>query len=226
MIKTKTKRNIILLVAIFCCGLMSIFDTVIKPTYAVRSMVKLALFLLLPIIYGVYTRDTKLINLIKPQKNKIKNLLILGIAVYTVIIGAYFVFSSFFDFSAITVSLKDRYGISRENFLLVSLYIALVNSILEEFFFRGFTFFTLKDVSNRKFAYIFSSACFAMYHVTIMIGWFTFPLILLAILALFIGGLIFDRLNEKSGNIYSSWVVHICANIAINTVGLILFNFI
>ena len=40
------------------------------------------------------------------------------------------------------------------------------------------------------------------------------------------GGCIFDYLNEKNGNIYSSWFVHMFANFAINTVGMILFGVI
>ena len=40
----------------------------------------------------------------------------------------------------------------------------------------------------------------------------------------FAGGCIFNFLNEKCGNIYPSWLVHLCANLAINTVGFILFG--
>ena len=34
----------------------------------------------------------------------------------------------------------------------------------------------------------------------------------------------FDYLNEKSDNLYASWLVHLCANAAINTVGCVLFE--
>ena len=33
-----------------------------------------------------------------------------------------------------------------------------------------------------------------------------------------------DIQDEKYNNIYSSWLVHMCANFAINTVGFILFG--
>ncbi|NMO95148.1 hypothetical protein [Paenibacillus lemnae] len=37
-------------------------------------------------------------------------------------------------------------------------------------------------------------------------------------------GLLFNWLNEKNGNIYASWMVHMCANLAINTIGFMLFE--
>ena len=46
------------------------------------------------------------------------------------------------------------------------------------------------------------------------------------LIGLFAGGLIFNYLNEKSETIYSSWLVHMFANFAINTVGFILFGII
>ena len=50
-------------------------------------------------------------------------------------------------------------------------------------------------------------------------------LIYLVLLAgLFVGGCIFNYLNEKSESIYTSWITHMFANFAINTVGFMLFR--
>lgn len=57
-----------------------------------------------------------------------------------------------------------------------------------------------------------------------MITWFDIILLLLLICSLFVGGLIFDFLDDKSETIYNSWFVHMFANFAINTIGLILFG--
>ena len=57
-----------------------------------------------------------------------------------------------------------------------------------------------------------------------MIGWFNIIVIILAIIGLFVGGLIFNYFNEKYNNIYLSWIVHMFAIFAINTIGIILFN--
>ena len=73
-------------------------------------------------------------------------------------------------------------------------------------------------------AYGFSAVLFAAYHIAMMIGWFGFGLNALVLLGLTAGGLIFNRLNEKLGCIYGSWLTHMFANFAINTIGFILLT--
>ncbi len=121
-------------------------------------------------------------------------------------------------------SLTEGMGITAGNFLYVSLYISLVNSFLEEFFFRGYGFITLKKYTGRKFAYIFSSSIFAVYHVGMLLGMFYIGVLFLLLLGLMIGGCIFNCLNERNDTIYPSWFVHMFANFGINTVGFILFG--
>ena len=67
------------------------------------------------------------------------------------------------------------------------------------------------------------SAIFALYHIAMMIGWFGVPVILISLLGLFVGGMIFNRFDENNENIYLSWLVHMFANFATNTIGFILF---
>ena len=95
---------------------------------------------------------------------------------------------------------------------------------MEEFFFRGYAFIYLKKHTSKKVSYILSSLSFALYHIAMMITWFDIILLLLLICSLFVGGLIFDFLDDKSETIYNSWFVHMFANFAINTIGLILFG--
>lgn len=92
--------------------------------------------------------------------------------------------------------------------------------------FRGFAFMTLKKVASRKTAYIFSAALFSMYHIGMITSWSSLSLLLLLIVSLFVSGIMFNYLNEKNGNIYVSWMVHMFTNFAINTVGCILFGII
>ncbi len=217
------KRIKIPVLVIIACIIMAIIDAVIQPGYITKSLVKIIVFLLIPIVYAYWGKDIDLKKLISPQKKGIFIAVILGAGVYVVILGAYLIFRNVFDFSALTKSLGETMGVTKTNFLWVSIYISFVNSLLEEFFFRGFSFITLKKVTSRKFAYIFSSSAFALYHIAMMIGWFSFPVILISLLGLFAGGLIFNRFDEKGENIYLSWLVHMFANFATNTIGFILF---
>ena len=88
----------------------------------------------------------------------------------------------------------------------------------------GFAFLVLRRYAGERFACLFSALSFALYHTAMMLGWFSPPLFLLALAGLAAGGVLFDLLDAGSGTIFPSWAVHIFANLAINTVGFILFK--
>lgn len=205
-----------------CCVIMAIVDGVIQPGYWVKSGIKLALFLAVPLIFSCFDKSIKLTSLFRFEKKSFGLAAAAGAAVFAVILGGYFALRGVFDFSGIVSSLTDGVGVGRHNFIFVAIYIAVVNSFLEEFFFRGFAFLTLKKCASRAFAYVFSAAAFSLYHVAMMIGWFNIGLWVLVMIGLAAGGVIFNYFNERSGTVYPSWLVHMCANLAINIIGIIL----
>ena len=220
----KNSRNIIVAIIAFACIIMGIVDALIQPGYAIKSAIKIVLFLLLPFLFSLYDKSLNLKRLFKPEKRGIIYAFLLGIGIYAVIISAYLIFKDVFDFSALTASLTSTTGVNKGNFIFVALYISFANSLLEEFFFRGFAFLTLKDLWGRKPAYIISAGFFALYHIAMMIGWFALPVIILSLIGLFLGGIIFNFFNERYSNIYLSWLIHMFANFATNTIGFILFE--
>ena len=226
MTADRKRATAIIAIVVFCCAVMAVVDGIIQPHYAVKSAVKVALFLILPFGYSFINKELSLKSLFMANKKGIGIALLLCIPVYIVILGGYLLLKDVFDFSAVTSSLTGNIGVSKENFPIVALYISFVNSMLEEFFFRGFAFLTLRKAVSEKTAYIFSSAVFALYHIAIMTGWFSAGVFAITLSGLFIGGLIFNLLNSKSGNIYTSWFVHMFANFAINTIGFMLFGII
>lgn len=223
---SKKKTTIIISIVIICCVIMSLIDIVIKPQYMVKSIIKILLFLICPLIYSMYDKNLNLKLLFKANKKGLIIAILSGVVIFAIILGAYFTIGNFFDLTNITRSLTENIGVHKDNFLWVAIYISFVNSLLEEFFFRGFAFLTLKKFTSRKVAYIISSSAFALYHVSMMIGWFNLVLFILSISALFVGGLIFNYFNEKYENIYISWLIHMFANFATNSIGFILFSMV
>ena len=205
---------------------ITFIDAFVHPNYFVKIPIKIVFFLALLMLFFLKNKDVfqdfKKIFVFK--KAGLLKALLLGLGVYAVIVGGYFLTRNVIDFSNVTSSLTEGMGITARNFIFVSLYISLMNSFLEEFFFRGFGFITLKKYTSRNVAYLFSSTLFAIYHIGMLIGMFDFWALMLLLLGLIIGGCIFSYLNESNNNIYPSWFVHMFANFAINTVGFILFG--
>lgn len=220
------KRSVILVVAVtvLCCLVMALVDGVLRPGYGAKSAIKVAMFMLVPLIASRMDDGVLYLSLFRLKRKGMLTAIALGVGIYVVILGAYFLLSPFFDFSNIAGALTSNAGVTKDNFLYVSLYISFVNSLLEEFFFRGFVFTNLKQHSGRLPAYIFSAGAFSLYHVAMMIGWFSPALFLLVMAGLIVGGLLFNWLNEKLDTIYCSWLAHMLANFAINTVGFLLLQ--
>ena len=223
------KKSISLILSITLSAIgMSLIDGYIQLSYLNKSIFKIFLFSIVPMGYFFWYREesNQLKKLFVLRRSDLKVALLLGAGVFSIIVMAYSILRNFIDLSIIRESLTSNIGVTADNFLYVAIYITLVNSLLEEFFFRGFAFLILKENTGRFFAYVFSALLFALYHVGMTSGWFNWGIYLLAMLGLFAGGCIFNYLNEKSESIYPSWLVHIFANLAINTVGFILFGLI
>ena len=224
--KIAKRHWVIMLAGLVGCAAMALVDGLWQPGYWVKSAVKLGLFLALPLAASALgARDAlrALLRLFRPEKRALRRAGLLGLGVLAVILGGYFTLGRFFDLSAITGALGENVGVTGGNFLLVAIYISFVNSLLEEFFFRGFLFLGLLDGAPQWLAHGYSAGLFALYHIAMMLGWGSPALIGLILAALFAGGLIFNRLNKASRCIWPSWLVHLCANLAINTIGFVLF---
>ena len=140
----KKRIAAILWVAIVSCAVMALVDGVLKPGYAIKSAIKLVMFLGLPLLMSLRHRELSLKPLLRFKKKGFLTALGLGLGLFALILGAYWGFSRFVDFSAIAGSLTQNAGVNRDNYLLVTTYVAFANSFLEELFFRGFLFMNLK----------------------------------------------------------------------------------
>ncbi len=204
---------------------ISILDAIVHPPYLVKSLIKIVLFLGLPLLYShLFHPQLQLSALFRLSggKKALRDAALWGIGIFALIIGAYAAIGHLFDFSQFTHNLETSMGITRQNFIFVVLYISFCNSLLEEFFFRGFACLKLQTLCSKRFAYLFSAVCFALYHTAMMWVAFDPALVFLALAGLVVGGFIFSYFNEKYGNLYISWLIHMGANFAINGIGVTL----
>ncbi len=197
---------------------MALFETVIEPAYLVKSAAKVMVFLLLPLITMKLLKIKVFDNNFALNKKDIIKLLLLGSLIYAAIIGTYFLTRNIFDYSSLVNSQMADQKVNKNNFIWVALYISFGNSFLEEFLFRFTAFLKLSEFISKKFAYIFSSVMFAVYHIAMIGKSFPLPLLILALIGLTAGGLIFDYVDDKNKNIYNSWVIHMFADLAIVTI--------
>lgn len=222
-----SKKSIITILIALACISMYLIESYIKPMYVLKSLYKILLFAGLPLLYSAFDKEVKFKEyFIIHDKRQIKIALALGLSVYLLVQVGYFILKGFINLDNISMVLENNLSINKDNFILVSLYISFINSLLEELFFRGFGFLTLNKFLSKKYSYAISAFAFSIYHVSILANWFNAVIYVLFIIGLFGTGLFFNFLNDKYNNIYNSWIVHMCANFSINTIGFIMFGLI
>ncbi len=219
----KKNCRLILFLGLLGVGIIGYFDAFAPIPYLWKASGKCCLFLGIPLIYGKFRPGLSYRPLFRLEKQSLRRGILLGVGVFSLILGTYVLLGSLLDLSAVTGELEARLSINAGNFLLVALYIATCNSFLEEFFFRGFLFFRLKEELGRVPAHLLSALLFSVYHVAIMVTWFDAWVFVLCLLALVVGGVLFNLLDEPNESLYPSWLTHGCANLAINSIGMILF---
>ena len=222
MVKEKRNAWIILGLSLVLCVCMGLVDAILSPPYAIKSAIKWVLFGAIPVAYLVSTQSFAPRKLFSLQKKHAKLIAPLALGIFAVILIAFFALRSFIDFSSITNSLTADAGVTRQNFIFVALYIALINSFLEEFFFRGFCFFSLRPLGV-PFAYVASALLFSAYHVAFMDGWLSPSLFALSLFGMALGGGIFAFLNHKTESLLPSYLVHMASNLATNLIGILMF---
>jgi membrane protease YdiL (CAAX protease family) len=202
-------------------------EQVLQTNYFVKTGSKLVLFILLPIIYIKYIKKVSFkeaINFNKIDKKHLKLGMAFGVSSFFILLAAYFLLQNFIDLQEIAEEMQSKSKITPTNYIFVGAYVTFGNSLLEEFFFRGFIFLNLYELKLKKTAYVYSSLLFALYHMAIFKNWFNPALTGLAIFGLVFIGFVFDWLNTKSENFLNSWLVHVIADSAIIIIGLKMFN--
>lgn len=226
--ETRKHKGIHLLLIALGCILTYFMDAQHHFTYGERAGIKVGLFFVLPVIYALFVPRFDLFSIFRRTKgdDSFKKSLVLGLLVYVSLLVLYILIRDFIDLETIESTMAANMMITKENFIVIAIYISFINSLLEEFFFRGFAFLKLKKRTGRFFAYGVSSFAFAIYHFSIIDGWVNPLLTFLGLLGLFLSGVFFNFLNERNDNIFNSYMVHMFANFAINTIGLQMFGII
>lgn len=226
-ISDKNKKFVWILVpSLVALSIMFLVDNVIYPDYFWKSIIKITLFAGCVVLYFFTCKENVIKESFHFKKKAFLLCSIIALIGFCIIIGGYAIISNFIDPTDITDSLLSQGNIGKDNFVWVSLYISLVNSCLEELFFRGFLFMEIKKLGYRKLGYIISALLFALYHVGVVINWFNIWIFLLVIALLYIAGVILNKTAEFCESFFGSWIIHILANISINLIGFYLLGMI
>lgn len=221
------QKKLIYIISILSCLLLYFVEQHLGVSYLVKSSIKITLFIIIPLIYIYKVKNQTLRKALNIEKFSLKQFsagTALGIGAFLVLLVAYFFLQGQINLDKIMVELKENVNVTKSTFVFIAFYITFINSLMEEFFFRGFIFMNLFEKGDKTAAYIFSALLFSLYHIAMFKTWFNPLITALALLGLFVTGLIFNWLSVKSKNFINPWIVHIFGDAAIMVIGFKMFG--
>ena len=152
----------------------------------------------------------------------------LGVGIFLALIyfSAYFIFRNYLNLEFIGNNLNELASIDATNIIFIGLYIIFINSLLEEFFWRGFIFKETSNLINAPLTYLITGIAFSFHHVMFYYTWFSFPFLSLVTIGLIGFAMIVNFIFQKYNDLYSCWLIHGMVDIVQIVIALMIFNVI
>lgn len=119
--------------------------------------------------------------------------------------------------SAVTDRAEDLGFI--EHYILFAVFVSLIHSLLEEFYWRWFVYGQLRERVSPRWAHPLAALSFAAHHLVVTMQFFPAPLAVFLALCVAVGGLIWSWMYEKHGGLLGCWVSHLIVDVLLMAVG-------
>ena len=213
-----------ILSALFFIGVMYLTEQILRPGYLIKSLIKVSAVGMILLSYcGIFRQKLKETIFFRKMKPA-KHLYFFMIAVFLVIVIGFLLLRNQLDLQAIRQNLISKEQLTKQNCLFVFAYIAVINSFLEEALFRGLLCHLFAE-THQKAGILFSALAFSAYHLGIIDNWLNPAVLIFCMIGLFGAGIFLQWVCNHYDSLKASWLVHGCANLAINAIGFILIYF-
>jgi membrane protease YdiL (CAAX protease family) len=175
--------------------------------------------------------ERRLPRIAPPRRQGLALGLVIGVGLSLCALGLYYGVlrhTALFDHAAANIHAKlDEFGLdSPGGFALFALYITVVHSLLEEYYWRWFVFGRLERKVALGWAIALSAGGFMVPHVVALLI-FLGPGFMAAVafftLCVGAGGAVWAWLYHRSGSLYAPWLSHLLVDAALFAVGYDLF---
>ncbi|RLB57264.1 MAG: hypothetical protein DRJ42_00770 [Deltaproteobacteria bacterium] len=100
----------------------------------------------------------------------------------------------------------------REHFVLFAIFISVIHSGLEEYYWRFFVYGQLREKCRPWVAHGIAAVAFAAHHLVLTLQFFSVGLAVFMAVAVAVGGLLWSLMYERQGTVLGSWLSHLCVD--------------
>ena len=105
------------------------------------------------------------------------------------------------------------------HYWLFGLFLSLIHSFLEEYYWRWFVYGHLRQVVRKSLAHALAGLAFSAHHIVVTTQYFPFGWGLILGGATGAGGMIFSCLYERQGTLSGAWICHVMVDLGILSIG-------
>lgn len=106
-----------------------------------------------------------------------------------------------------------------EHYIWFALFLAVIHSAIEEVYWRWLVYGCLRDLVSQKPAHGLAALSFAAHHVVVLWVFFGPGLAIALGAGVAFGGVLWSIQYQKTGSLWSSWLSHMLADLAILWIG-------
>lgn len=107
----------------------------------------------------------------------------------------------------------------REHFVLFAVFISILHSLLEEYYWRWFTYGHLRKICGRWAGHVIAALGFAAHHLVLTLQFFPVPLALFLTACVVLGGMIWSLMYEWHGTVVGCWLSHLVVDVFLMVIG-------
>ncbi|NJK48494.1 CPBP family intramembrane metalloprotease [Candidatus Gracilibacteria bacterium] len=232
MLATRTRHNLLFPVIIIVVA--SSFGTVMSLHIAPGILGKTIYFfchllmLAVPLVWYIWSDrppgsakgDRSTIKISPPKSKELLAGTILGLLMFGAILAAYwFVGRSWIDLESIRMRAQQAGTGNASIYLVGAIYFSFVNSLFEEYIWRWFIASQCAIIIPGIRAIFLSALLFTLHHIIGLAAYVDWRVVLVGSLGVFVGGVIWSWCYLTYRSIWSSYISHILADLAIAIVG-------
>ena len=117
------------------------------------------------------------------------------------------------DKPSIAAKIHEQFGVTAGTVLLIAPFTILINSLIEEFFYRGFAFGLIAP-RRPLLGTLLPAAVFTVQHLLFAYHWVGWGTVAIGVVALFGFSLVTQAMYAKADSIVAPWIIHICGDLA------------
>ena len=110
-------------------------------------------------------------------------------------------------------------GLNRANYWAFGICLAVLHSLLEEYYWRWFVFGGLRQLTPAGLAHTLAGAAFMGHHVVVLLQFFPVPLAIFLSLMIGVGGMIWSWMYLRQASLLGAWIAHMIVDFGILWIG-------